>query len=285
MQKSLDHVGSRIFWATAAAKNFVVKGADTSNTFAEVDTPKIPLYVRPNDQYQEWCHEKMKRDPIPRGYVLPVHKALQGHPEAPRAWATLIDTILRTKLNFKPTTHEPCLYHGTYKGNKIPFLRQVDDFAVAAKTADIAMDIIKEIDKYMMIDIKDLGQLERYNGVDIVQGRHYIKLNNPTYLKKLINEHKWMIDETHIANQPVPMNDSKEHIRVLEMAIPPSSELDQCNLQVEMNFNYPQAIGELIFAMVTCRPDISFPLIKLSQYSANPAKIHYEVVIQIFRYL
>ena len=37
--------------------------------------------------------------------------------------------------------------------------------------------------------------------------------------------------------------------------------------------------------MVTCRPDISFPLIKLSQYSANPAEIHYNAVIQIFRYL
>jgi hypothetical protein len=49
--KSLDHVGSRIFWATAAAKNFVVRGADASNAFAEADAPKIPLYVRPNDQY------------------------------------------------------------------------------------------------------------------------------------------------------------------------------------------------------------------------------------------
>jgi hypothetical protein len=37
--------------------------------------------------------------------------------------------------------------------------------------------------------------------------------------------------------------------------------------------------------MVTCLPDISFPLIKLSQYSANPAEIHYKAVIDIFRYL
>jgi hypothetical protein len=52
-----------------------------------------------------------------------------------------------------------------------------------------------------------------------------------------------------------------------------------------MNYNYQQAIGELIYAMVTCRPDISFPLIKLSQYSANPAEIHYKAVIDIFWYL
>ena len=51
--KSLDHVGARIFWAVAAAKNYVVRGADAANAFAEADAPKIPLYVRLNDQYRE----------------------------------------------------------------------------------------------------------------------------------------------------------------------------------------------------------------------------------------
>jgi dUTP pyrophosphatase len=155
--KSLDHVGSRIFWATAVAKNLIVRGADASNAFAEADGPKIPLYVRLNDQYREWWAEKMGKPPIPRGYVLPVHKALQGHPESPRAWSILIDTILQQKLKLKPTTHEPCLYHGTYKGQEVLFLRQVDDFAVATTKESIATEIINEIDKYMCIKIKDLG--------------------------------------------------------------------------------------------------------------------------------
>ena len=37
--------------------------------------------------------------------------------------------------------------------------------------------------------------------------------------------------------------------------------------------------------MVTCRPDISFPLIKLSQYSSQPALIHFEAVRKIYAYL
>ena len=52
-----------------------------------------------------------------------------------------------------------------------------------------------------------------------------------------------------------------------------------------MKINYRQCIGELIYAMDTCRPDISFPLIKLSQYSINPAKEHYEAVKELFYYL
>jgi hypothetical protein len=52
-----------------------------------------------------------------------------------------------------------------------------------------------------------------------------------------------------------------------------------------LKFNYCQAIGKLIYAMVTCQPDISFPLIKLSQYSINPTKEHYKAVQEIFYFL
>ena len=283
--KSLDHVGSRVFWAVAAAKNYIVLGADASNAFAEADPPRHPLYVRVNQPYREWWSESMKQPDIPNGWVLPVHKALQGHPEAPRAWATKIDNVLQKKLKFVPTTHEPCLYCGKHNGHEVMILRQVDDFAIAAKDEAIAQDVIKCIDKYMTIEIKDLGKLTRYNGVDIVQTRNYIKLNNPTYLKKIIQEHRWMIEDVNMPTFPLPMTEEKEYLRQLETADAPTSEEDKTSLQMEMKFNYRQAIGELIFAMVTCRPDISFPLIKLSQYSANPARIHYEAVINIFRYL
>ena len=37
--------------------------------------------------------------------------------------------------------------------------------------------------------------------------------------------------------------------------------------------------------MVTCRPDISIAVTKLSQYSNSPAEIHYKAVKNIFRYL
>jgi hypothetical protein len=161
----------------------------------------------------------------------------------------------------------------------------VDDFAVGTTDEKTATAVINEIDKYMKIDIKDLGQLERYNGVDIIQGCDYIKLNNPTYLRKIIDEHKWMIDGSNTAKFPIPMSDEKSYIQKLDDAIPPTSEIDKTKLQVEMNFNYRQAIGELIYAMVTCRPDILFPLIKLSQHSSNPAKEHYLAVINIFKYL
>ena len=46
-----------------------------------------------------------------------------------------------------------------------------------------------------------------------------------------------------------------------------------------------QAIGELLYAMVTCRVGSAFPVIKLSQYAINPSKLQYEAVKNIFYYL
>ena len=37
--------------------------------------------------------------------------------------------------------------------------------------------------------------------------------------------------------------------------------------------------------MVTCRPDISFPVIKLSQYSNDPEDVHYKAIREVFHYL
>lgn len=52
-----------------------------------------------------------------------------------------------------------------------------------------------------------------------------------------------------------------------------------------MGFGYRQAIGELIYAMVTCRADISHATIKLSQYSTRPTRIHFEAIKDVMRYL
>ena len=52
-----------------------------------------------------------------------------------------------------------------------------------------------------------------------------------------------------------------------------------------MGFNYRQAIGELIYAYTICRIDIAVPVITLSQFSQQPAQVHYEAVKHVFAYL
>jgi hypothetical protein len=52
-----------------------------------------------------------------------------------------------------------------------------------------------------------------------------------------------------------------------------------------MGFSYRQVIGEIIYPMMKCRPDISFHATKLSQYMDNPAAIHYQALRLLCSYL
>ena len=282
---SLEQTGSRIFWATSAMNNYIVVGADASNAFAEAPPPKAPLYVYIDTQFREWWEEKGYAPLHPSQKVMRVKKALQGHPESPRLWTILIDKIIQD-LGFKPCHHEPCLYVNTnYNGEKVYFLRQVDDFAISARTEAIANEVINKINSKLSIDIKPLGIINRFNGVDIQQSRHFIKLYNKTYIRKILRDKNWLnasIPGNH--TKYLPMHNDRTYNKSIETSDPISpSELP--SVEKEFGFTYKQGIGELIYAMVTCRPDISYPLIKLSQYSTKPARIHFEAVQSMYQYL
>ena len=72
-------------------------------------------------------------------------------------------------------------------------------------------------------------------------------------------------------NKPVPMQSDSQYIRLLDTSVGSPSEKERQNLEREMGFKYCGATGELLFLMVTCRPDISSAVIKLTQFNANPA--------------
>ena len=221
---ALEQNGSRLFWAAVALNNFICIGADASNAFAEAPPPKAPLYVHIDPPYRDWYRQKFPTRPeIPKGNVMRVQGALQGHPESPRLWAILIDNVIK-ELNLQPCTHEPNLYYtknynGT--GKTVLLLRQVDDFAIACADKSTATDVIKSINSKMTIDVKELGMIDRFNGVDILQTRDYIKLFNATYIRKILQHHHWLTKEFPLSKaKPIPMKDAPEYHRQLEAATP-----------------------------------------------------------------
>ena len=83
---------------------------------------------------------------------------------------------------------------------------------------------------------------------------------------------------------PLPMRSDAAYARNLETATPLTQQQRE-NLKKEYGFTYRQGIGEILYALVTCRPDISYATIKLSQYSTRPAKIHFDALKEVYRYL
>ena len=282
----VEQTSARLFYAVAAAENLFVFGADVSNAFAEAPPPKQPFFIRPDRAFREWWVKHLKRDVIPDGQMIPVLSAMQGHPESPRLWEKHADKILR-EIGLTPTVHEPCLYSGTFNGKRILFMRQVDDFAIAspdAKTSDMLMDLI---DDKLSIPIKRQGYLNMYNGVDIYQTRHYIKINIKTFVDKVFAKHiaSWMKTSYPSPNRSTPLPSDDKWLKLFNNATGDPDPKRQAALAKEHQLLYRSGVGELIWAMTTCRPDLAYTAVKLSQSNTSPDTIHFHGLKHALKFL
>ena len=64
-----------------------------------------------------------------------------------------------------------------------------------------------------------------------------------------------------------------------------TDEKGQEDLAKRMGIGCYNGIGELIYAMVKCRPDLSYLVVRCLQYSSKPHEIHYHAVRHMLKYL
>jgi hypothetical protein len=298
----VEHPAQRLFWAITASESLITLGCDVANAFAEAPPPTVPFYMEVDQQFRDWWVNCMGRPPIPKGYVIPIQRALQGHPESPRLWHRHIHNILTKEEGFECCTHEPCLYFKRDKKDPtaadddyevyikktandgfVLILRQVDDFAISGSSTAECNKVRQTIQNQMANELHDLGIIKRFNGLDIHQTRDYLKISCELYIDKINTHHGWRNEKA--ADRPIPMRNDAAYQATLELATAPETEKEQRELEKAMGFSYRQAIGELIFALTICRPDIAVPVIKLSQYASRPAVEHYKAVKAVFVYL
>ena len=282
----VDQTSSRLFYAICAAENMLIFGADVSNAFAEAPPPKQGFFIRPDRAFNEWWVQHKNRPPIPDGYVIPILSAMQGHPESPRLWEKHADSILR-ELGLEPTVHEPCLYSGVINGTRVLLMRQVDDFAIAApdtKTADILLDMI---DDKLKIPVKRQGYLDMYNGIDVLQTRHYIKISVRSFIDKVFEQHlaTWMKSTYPSPARSTPLPTDATFMKKFNSSSGDPDPKAQQKLAKTMQLNYRSGVGELIWAMTTCRPDLAFSSVKLSQSNSCPHEIHYHGLKHALKFL
>ena len=282
----VDQTSSRLFYAIAAAENMLIFGSDVSNAFAEAPPPKQGFFIRPDRAFHDWWTKHKQRPPLPDGYVIPILSAMQGHPESPRLWEKHADAILK-ELGLTPTIHEPCLYSGIIENQRVILKRQVDDFAIAAPDERTANILLDKIDDNLSIPLKRQGLLDMFNGLDITQTRDYIKIDCHTYVNKFSEKYldTWLNKIQMTENRPTPLPTDQTWIKKFNAAVGPSDPKEQAKLSNKMQLKYKAGIGELIWAMTTCRPDLAFTSVKLSQSNSAPAEHHYHGLKHAIRYL
>ncbi len=111
-----------------------------------------------------------------------------------------------------------------------------------------------------------------YNGINIYQIPHYIKLNVKTFIEKVIECHiaTWMKISYPTPNHSMPLPPQPKWIKKLNAATSDTNKKVQAPLAKRMQLPYHSGIGKLIWAMTTCLPDLAYTSIKLLQSNTCP---------------
>jgi hypothetical protein len=183
--------------------------------------------------------------------------------------------------------HEPCLYSGVIEGKRVIFKRQVDDFAVAAPDEPTANVLLDMIDDRLTIPMKRQGFLDMYNGIDVTQTCHYIKISCTSYLNKICEKYllPWMRNFTSTDDRPTPLPMDPTWMKKFNAVMGDPDPKVQARLAKTMEINYQSGIGELIWAMTMCCPDMANASVKLSQANSCPHDHHFHGVKHALKYL
>jgi transposase InsO family protein len=270
----------RMFFALCAVSGMSLYGADATNAFANSPPPSVPTYVMIDDAYWDWYKERFDKE-LDRHHVLPVQHALQGHPESGSLWEQLINELL-LRIGLQNTTHERNLYHGVINGDRILICRQVDDLAIGCENVATYDYVLN----YLMghVALTKEGLLRRFNGVDIDQTQHYVRIHCQSYIDRFLAAHGWDTESDDPTKPFEPLLGTM--LEELQTSVgPPEGTQDHAALQEKFQFSYRGVLGEMIYAFVVARLDIGFAVVHLSKYSSMPAAVHYTALIRVAKYL
>lgn len=198
---------------------------------------------------------------------------LYGLKQAPRQWYIKFDQFM-AKHNFTRCKSDPCVYYKKLSsGEFVILLLYVDDMLVGG-TSQIIQKLKQQL--AARFSMKDLGVAKKILGMTITRDRQKkVKtLSQKSYIDKVV-EQFGMDESKHV---PIPL--APHFCLSFELCPKTQDEKDFMN-----NVPYKSAVGSLMYAMVSTRPDIAHTMGVFSRYMSNPRKPHWEVVKWILQYL
>ena len=277
----VDQVANRIFWSISSSLNNIICGIDIVNGYAHAPPPDIPTYLVIDDQYADWYFNKFNEE-IDRDLVIPVGKALQGHPEAGASFSKMVNSTLKD-MGFTTTVHEPCIYRRQMDGVETILLRQVDDIAISGPSTADCQHVIDTLNDTFDLTVRGILKDTTFNGTDVKQTSKAIKLSCGTYIRKLVKGHEWFKD-FNLPTRKVPITNKMASDLITADTCEEKTKESRA-LEKRFGFKYRQAVGELIYALVVVRADIALAVTTVAQYSTKPGEQHFEAVRTLLAYL
>jgi hypothetical protein len=177
--------------------------------------------------------------------------------------------------NFTRCEADPCVYLKKLpSGEFVILLLYVDDMLVAGTNKRIVNELKQKLaSKFAM---KDLGAAKKILGMTITRDRkkREITLSQKQYIDKVVE--RFGMADAKVT--PIPL---AGHFRLSSELCPKTQEEKEFMEKIP----YKSAIGSIMYAMVSTRPDIAHAVGVVSRFMSNPGKAHWEAVKWILRYL
>ena len=247
----------RTLLALAAQHNLQLHQMDVSSAFLNGELSEELYLVQP-----EGFETHGKED-----YYCRLNKSIYGLKQAPKCWNSSLDNFIK-ELKFKQSSSDSCIYVNIE--NRVPcyIAVYVDDIIIASESVEQINNLKCSLSgKYNM---KDLGRLSYFLGVNIEQNENSVFLNQSTYVNRLLN------------------NFGFDNANSVATSADISSVLEKGSDDSDLFFDlakYQSAVGSLLYLSTKSRPDLTFAVCNVAKYCSKPTNKHWTADKRIFRYL
>ncbi|KAL0641881.1 hypothetical protein Bca4012_102535 [Brassica carinata] len=205
---------------------------------------------------------------VKKGNVLRLKKAIYGLKQSPRAWYNKLSTTLNGR-GFKKSELDHTLFTLTTPSGMIALLVYVDDIIITGSDKE-GIIATKEFIK-SMFEIKDLGEMKYFLGIEICRSKEGLFMSQRKYTLDLLKGAGAYGGKT----ARMPMEDGYK--------VPREGEIEDSKPYQDPKL-YRKLVGKLIYLTIT-RPDICFAVNQVSQHMQVPKEHHWRMVERILMYL
>ena len=246
----------RILISIAANRDWPLQQFDVKNTFLNGDLEE--------EVYMELPLGIIKQSSKHEGKVCKLKRALYGLKQSPRAWFGRF-TLAMKATGYQQSNADHTLFVKHKDVKVTTLIVYVDDMIL---TGDDSKEM-RTLQEYLSaeFEMKDLGQLKYFLGIEVARSKQGISLSQHKYLLDLLSETGMLAYKP--VETPIQIN---HRLGILPDQIP--TDIGR----------YQRLVGKLIYLTHT-RPDITYTVGIVSQFMHAPSEEHMDAIYRILRYL
>jgi hypothetical protein len=245
----------RVLIAIASIHNLVVHQMDVKTAFLNGDLEE-EIYM---DQPEGFVvHDKENK-------VCRLVKSLYRLKQAPKQWHEKFDKVMLLD-GYKVNGSDKCVYT-KFDDNLCGVIvcLYVDDMLILGTNIDVVNDTKQFLSS--KFDMKDLGKADLILGIKLTKLKNGFRMSQEHFVEKILR--KFDFYDSKPVSTPY---DGNLHLKKNN-----GSSVSQTQ--------YAQIIGSLMYLMNCSRPDIAYAVNRLSRYTHNPGKDHWNALCRVLKYL